>query len=988
VPRTFTDNQIQAIGTDGCDICVAAGAGSGKTGVLVERFIRLVTQSRTGVLPPEQRAGVDQILVITFTEKATKEMKTRIVEELTRLGLTDERRQVESAYISTIHGFCSRLLQENPFEVGIDPHFTVLEEAHARRLLRQTVESVIADAYSANDNETMELVAGVQSLRRHGEEQADPVASVAEAVESLLGKLRSAGRSREELDRHVQGGSGLTSACSEELVWSVLTPVLEEVRECARELEGIYSGLLGSARTTCDVLLQCARRARGGGTPSEALAAMRELFQLLRKHGRRGAGVSPAETQLVQYAGRLKSSIDSHAALLEADLPDRAEAALHCHRMLALTAAIWAAYDDVKRRQGAVDNDDLQAECVRLLEDVPEVRERYQRRLRYLMVDEFQDTNPLQMRLVDLLHVPQPTQGDREGPASNDRQGPPGRNYLFVVGDVQQSIYGFRGAEPTLFRGLERRYREEGAGLHVPLAKNFRSRPDILKLVAHLFGQVWRGAETPFVPLEAGLAFDTAGAPGVEILLSQDLMRQDYLTLEPTALARRVRQLVEGEELRITSHADPRRGEPVRYRDIAVLLRQLTDIQKYEEAFSRAGVPFFVVGGGRGYYARQEIRDLLNILTVLETPLNDIALLAALRSPIVGADIDTLYHIVEVSKGGNLTNVGAKLALAAAPVTDDCKIAPDRASDARAGGPTPPGAKRQAMPLYIALQQVIKARSLPVEEAEKVELFVGVMDSLRAQEDRMPVGHLLERLISSTSYDARLLCRPNGRRRLANVRKLLQMAHADPVFGVRDFIRRLRDLERLSDREGDAPTEEEAADVVRFHTIHGAKGLEFPVVILADMSRSLEHPERGLFVCEPHRLALGTRVCGLPDAVYRAVDHLRRVADREESERLLYVAMTRARERLILCGNLGRGRGSNWSDQLFPALGINEAPAEPLVQALIGGIEARVAPLSYYVHLSEADDAPTANEVRELARFSDRLAEALLNGEPIEAVQA
>src|SRR5206468_2783524 len=140
-----------------------------------------------------------------------------------------------------------------------------------------------------------------------------------------------------------------------------------------------------------------------------------------------------------------------------------------------------------------------------------------------------------------------------------------------------------------------------------------------------------------------------------------------------------------------------------------------------------------------------------------------------------------------------------------------------------------------------------------------------------------------------------------GRRRLANVRKLLQMANADSVRGVREFIRRLRDLEKLSDREGDAPTEEEASDVVRFLTIHSAKGLECPVVVLADLSRGLLVPEKGLFVCDPHHLALGTRLGGEPNVVYNAIAKRREEADKQEYARLLYVAMTRAREHLILC---------------------------------------------------------------------------------------
>lgn len=984
--RVFTDKQVEAIDTDGRDICVAAGAGSGKTGVLVERFVRLVTQSRNGSLPAELRAGVDQILVITFTEKATKEMKARIVAELTRMGLADERRRIETAYISTIHGFCSRLLQENPFEVGIDPHFTVLEEPEARRLLRQTVDAVISSAYETGDEEITGLVDAVQGLRRHGEEQADPVASLAVAIEALLGSLRSAGRRCEEVERHWRAGAATAASCSQEVVRSVLAPVFEEIRLCAKELETLRAGLLGTARATCELLLGCAKRITSPETGADAMPAVRELVQLTRKARTKTAGTSAAEMELVRLVGRIKAACDAHEPLFGTDLPDPEKGALVCHRMWRLAATVWRSYGDAKRTRGKVDNDDLQAECVRLLEDFPDVRKRYQHRLRYLMVDEFQDTNPLQMRLIQLLHVGAPAspgaasagrnRGAEEVSDGEDKY----RNYLFVVGDVQQSIYGFRGAEPSLFRNLERAYRQEGAGVHVPLVTNFRSRDEILRLIAQLFRQVWRSDESRFVPLDAGATFDAATEPCIQLLVSQDLVRQDYLAIEPAALAGRIKQLVEGGEVRLASRDDPRLGQPVRYRDIAVLLRQLTDIQKYEEAFARAGVPFFVVGGGRGYYARQEIRDLLNILTVLDTPLNDVALMSALRTPMVGADVDTLYRIVDAASPDTPTNVGVHAA------------GPQAAGAAAADGDPIPQAlastPKAPLPLYIAMRRLLDQNSLPEGEQAKLERFADTMDGLRAQEDRMPVGHLLERLIARTSYDARLLCRRHGRRRLANVRKLLQMANADPVLGVREFIRRLRDLERLSDREGDAPTEEEAADVVRFHTIHGAKGLEFPIVIVADLSRSLDHLERGLFVCDPGALALGTRIGGAPDAAYRAIDHLRREADQQESDRLLYVAMTRARERLILCGNLGRNRGLNWGDRLFPALGVNAAPPQPTVQTLVGGIQAAIAPLSHYVRTSTVDGGGTEAAGTDAARpgYSARLVQALLDGQPVASV--
>ncbi len=978
MPPTYTDSQIQAIETDARDICVAAGAGSGKTGVLVQRFVRLITQSRLGELPPELRAGVDQILVITFTEKATKEMKARIVADLTRLNLTDERRQLETAFISTIHGFCSRLLQENPFEVGIDPHFVVLEEPQARRLLRQTVESVIARAYRDGDEESTELVATVQALRQSGEEQADPVASLAASVEVVLAKLRGSGRRRDEIERHWKSGLESTSTQSEQAIWGAVTPIVAEILAFVRDVEPLRSGLTGTARGLCDKLLLLGERIGACGAQGETLTALREMYQSLR--GTRASSTSPTAigTRFSQCIGRLKASCEAYTPLFDADLPDPNLSALTCHRMWGLTVEVWRAYDEEKRRRGRLDNEDLQLECLRLLEDFPEVLDRYRRRLRYLMVDEFQDTNSVQMRIIDLLHVREHPESPSEDAAAaaeaSISPGPP-RNYLFVVGDAQQSIYGFRGAEPALFRALERRYRENGSGVHVPLRTNFRSRPEILRLIATLFRQIWRSELTPFVSLEPGAPFDAISKPCVELLVTADLIRQDYLGVEPAALALRIRQLVDDGELRLGSRHDPRSGQLVRYRDIAVLLRQLTDIQRYEEAFTRAGVPYFVVGGGRGYYARQEIRDLLNILTVLETPLNDVALMAALRSPIVGADVDTLYRIVEAADGLHQTN--------------------DRRNDladAPAASSAPPSSGKRnrqvRLPLYVAMRQLLDSRSLPLEEDAKVRLFADVMDSLRAQQDRMPVGHLIERLIARTSYDARLLCRPNGRRRLANVRKLLQMANSEPVLGVGEFIRRLRDLEKLSDREGDAPTEEEEADVVRFHTIHGAKGLEFPVVILADLCRSLEHSEHGLFVCDPHRLAIGTRICGGSDSVYRAVDHARQQSDREEADRLLYVAMTRAREYLVLCGNLGRNRGMNWGDRLFTALGVNEAPPQPIVRTLIGGVEALLAPLVQDAGAAIVGATETAARQRErsAARYADRLAEAILSGQPVESV--
>lgn len=931
-PPKYTYQQQTAILSEGRDICVAAGAGSGKTGVLVERYLRLITQSKEGLLAPELSAGVESILVITFTEKATREMKERIIHELNTRQLQEERRKIEVAYISTIHGFCARLLQENPFEVGIDPHFQVMEEGRSRRILHQVVEGVVADALERNDADIVRLATAARQQR--GEEQGGLLAALASNVESILSSLRTAGWRYEQIVELYQLGEAETARRGYTTAWDLLAPLISEIQASLDDLRQIQKALKGMAAIACEELIAVGSRLQHNiGTIQEAINDIM-MFKNACKKVRPTSDGLQAEMNLLQIAGRIRAKCDTYSALLTNQHNKEAEAIEFCHQMWKLAAEVWKAYDFEKSAIGVLDNDDLMTEAVRLLEDHKEVRENYRRRLRYLMVDEFQDTNPLQMRLLESLHQTFPTPTNPQ-------------NYLFVVGDVQQSIYAFRGAEPSLFQDLERRFRVEEEGHHVPLAVNFRSRPEILKLVQTVYQQVWRDAETPFVPLETGAEFAESPFPVIEILVTQDLFRRDYLQVETAALAKRIQEMVEGEYFRITRKDDPRFGQPIRYRDVAVLLRQMTDSSLYEEAFARQGVPGYVVGGGRGYYARQEIRDLLNVLIVLDTPLNDIALLAVLRSPMVGSSLDTLYQL-------SLT--------AQAMIDQNAKP------------------KEKNVPLYFAIPKLLASDTLPKEEAEKIHGIIKVLNALRNQEDRLPVGHLLERLIAQTGYDARLLCRTGGRRRLANVRKLLQIANSDSTTGVRGFIQRLKDMSRLSEREGDAPIEEEASDVVRFFTMHKAKGLEFPVIVLADLSRPIEHDIQSLFLCDPTRLAMGCRLTGSPDITYTAIAEMKRRQNLQESERLLYVAMTRAKERLILCGNINRSKKLNWARMLFEIIGVQAVPPQQEDTTLIGGIPATLAPLTqYYQPQNDLELLPSGylhNEAR-LDEIAEELAESL-----------
>jgi ATP-dependent helicase/nuclease subunit A len=394
-------------------------------------------------------------------------------------------------------------------------------------------------------------------------------------------------------------------------------------------------------------------------------------------------------------------------------------------------------------------------------------------------------------------------------------------------------------------------------------------------------------------------------------MVTSNLARREYVHHEADAIARHIKSIVEdaNRNIVITAKSSAQNGLPAEFGDITILLRGMTDVNIYEEALARHGVPALVAGGGRGYYARDEVQDLLSVLTLLDSPLDDIALLTALRSPFVGANIDTICRLGLAARG--------------------------------ASG----GVDRERGPLYPSLERLAVMPELPVEERDKIIPFLSAIEALSIDVGRISTGHLIERLIVTTNYDMRLVCRPGGRRKLANVRKLVQIALEDPGISVRDFVSRMNDLKVMSDREGDAPIAEEGVDAVRLMTIHSAKGLEFPVVILPDLSRGLVAPEAGLFTCDTAARAIGTRMCGEPDATYVAIAKRRQDDDREEYLRLLYVAMTRACEHLILCGNVGRNRGFNWADVVFPALGITTAPAAAERRTLKGGVEAMVTPM-------------------------------------------
>jgi ATP-dependent helicase/nuclease subunit A len=785
----YMNSEQEAAVDAGGLVFVSAGAGTGKTKVLVERFARAVCDG--GV-------DVESILVITYTEKAAGELRGRIRAQLVERGRPDLARALDGAWISTIHGFCHRLLRSHPLAAGVDPRFRVLDESQGRVLRGEAFESALT-AFCANDDPVrLRLLAvyGANGLRR--------------MLTGVYETLRSAGR---ELVLELGERPSLSGRVEE----------LREAARCLADDDGAGDLVRETARQAVALLDTDTRADR--------------LFDLpdLRLRGERAASYEEARRRVEQ------------AALDELAAADR-------DLLQELLSTFAAAYQEGKDRESALDFEDLQLRARDLLRDDEAIREREQLRFRSIMVDEFQDTNRLQCELIDLLSG----RGDCE---------------RFFVGDEFQSIYGFRHADVQVFR--ERR---AGAGEGVlPLTMNYRSRPEVLAVVNHLFRGDF-GDE--FQPLTASGEFpDPVFGPPVELLVTDKSSYSGtdvhWRRGEARAIARRIRELLdEG----VASPAE-----------IVLLFAAGTDAEWYEEELRALGVPTYR-GTGRGYFGQQQVVDLLSYLRLLRNRYDDEALVSVLASPLVGISNDALVLLR--------------------------RAAPKR-------------------PLFVALERELP-EALPERDVQLLRAFRQRYDRLTAAVARLSLERLCERIVADHDYDLAVLAQWDGRRRYANLRKLARLARSyEELRGpdVEGFVRFVRDQEAVGARELEAVAEEEGGDAVRLLTIHAAKGLEFKVVVVADAGRD-RAPPAGDEILALSDGRFGFRVADPLTSerrgayAYEEVKEARKAEERAERLRLYYVAMTRAIDRLIVSGSIDPTRAADETTPIAWVLGRLEAGNE------------------------------------------------------------
>lgn len=928
----WTKEQQQAIELDGRNILVSAAAGSGKTAVLVERVV-------SHLLRPEDDAdawNVDELLVVTFTRAAAAEMSERIgrrlqqaiAEELDKKN--PDRRLVSrlekqvillsGAAISTIDSFCQSIIKNNFSALDLDPKFRVADENELLLLQQDVLDELFEQRYEAMDEVLLHI--GEQ----YGSDRGD--GRLYDIVLKLYNTARNQPFPRAWLlglaeDFAVADGRAAHLSDYSKW-WQVLIGELRTGMDRVSDALAAFRLLVGEvddkkAREKYDACLE-----RAEGIAGKIQAAMdgewEDIYQAFR-------ALEFTETGFIRMpSGKLNIDPDFRQELRDANdalknavfamkeyVLDDEETMLQDLQKLSADAAGLAelavqfadAYAAAKHERNIIDYGDMEHFALQLLL-APEARPgnivpsetalALRRRYKEIMVDEYQDTNEVQDTIVKLI-------------AGEDR------GNLFTVGDVKQSIYGFRASEPELFLEKYRAYGESvsqeaaGNGQLITLGRNFRSRREILSAVNFVFAQLMRrepmeidydesamlnpGEPYGYQEPEQGKIMPVDKAVELDVVFTSGLSEEKAVTASAASAAERGNEA--GEELKSfqleaqhiadrlkalknsgymvfdKSLGDRNNGyRPMQWRDVVILLRAVKGkAEVLQEIFQANDIPVFASADG-GYFQATEIQVMLSLLSVIDNVQQDIPLAAVLYSPVVGLSAGQL----------------AKLRLSCAEGN-----------------------------LYQAVLQANSAEAeLSAQIKNKLAAFLSMLSGWRQMARRTGVAELLWQVYRDTGYYDYVGCMPGGMLRQANLRMLIARAEEFEGTNYRGLFRFLGFIEKMKNMDTDlsvARTLGENEDVVRVMTIHKSKGLEFPVVVLADMGKAFNRMDIAASVLLHKKLGLGLDNIDVEKNVkYPSFSRLAVKAkllqeSKAEELRVLYVAMTRAREKLIMVGRAG-----------------------------------------------------------------------------------
>ncbi len=891
----LSDKQYIAAAERNRNVVVTAGAGSGKTRTLVARYLSLLAD---GLQP-------DRVEAITFTEKAANEMRSRvrsaIRNQITAVQNLDEQRfwlglerKMDAARIGTIHSLCAEILRTHPAQAGIDPLFEVVDEGQAAIMIADAVESTLVQI-------TMEekYVQLFELLR-------------IKSLETILTQMIT---KRLEVQKWIQ---------SDQSMWQFLMEGLQpfmqmdEMQQCIKNLRSFSPQRLESDTSAKGVeqvnsFLVVWKEVETAWQEQNYLNCISSLIIIRTQIVNRLVGKSDSTSRidLTTWRGLYDTGLSWIEKGFDAELEEKITTAIPL--LKEAFSLVHDHYNKLLSNQKALDFDDLEGRALALLKR-PEIAKKWQEKVQALLVDEFQDTNQRQRQLIEALTV-----------------GNTGS--LYVVGDARQSIYRFRGADVTIFKEVQK---ETGRtdGLICELEETHRTHPALMKVMDEVLAAVMGSEiieEKPFhvpfkkmIPVREDLPSGVR-KPYLEVLIGAGRDSEEGRILAANLLAERLL-------------AYKQAGEIQDWKDVALLFRASGAFPIYEQALEAAGIPYVTIAGS-GFYDRSEIRDLLNLLRALADPWDDLAMVGFLRSPATGMSDLGITQLRWSQSGDQPVSLRQALTMDHSFLTQEDKLAADRALDL-------------------------------LDEFEEV---VG----------KIPVAALLQRLIERTHY--RIILAGSAERGWRNIEKLLfdaYTSHQTSIHAYLEYVQKIRDI---GVREGEAAGA--AEDALQLMTIHKSKGLEFPWVILADAGR------RPMTRTDRWQIE-GERVSFLPDRVdYKPLQsrYLKMLdEDREEAEtrRLLYVAFTRAKDKLIISGHFSQFKEkftvNGWLKKILDLFDLDpewlvvNPPAEPVPLAVGERIGLQVSTQLFEFPIQE-------KEKKEVQVFS---LSAMLNGkEPMEPLK-
>lgn len=868
----WTDEQQKVIDLRNRNILVSAAAGSGKTAVLVERIITMLTSDTDPV-------DVDRLLIVTFTEAAAAEMKERIrnaiekklEEQPENEHLMQQAMLIHNAQITTIHSFCLSVIRDHFHAIDIDPGFRVGEEGELKLLRHDVLDELLEERYSEGKESFLNL-----SMAYGGRNDK----KLLEIVQKIYDFSRSYPDAKSWLDDCVKSYTVTTKEELEESVYielikqntkNILNDAAMLVREGLRiclQPDGPYE-----YEETLLKDLEVIELLKGAQTYGQ----MFESFHTVkwpRLAPNKDKTVSVEKTELVKsiredYKGYVKDLASQYFFQQEEEmLKDLAVCRPYMEELAALVNDFALKFEEKKRAQNMIDFSDMEQYALRILTrksdgqiEPSEIAREYQEQFAEIMIDEYQDSNLIQETILTSVS------GISKGIYN-----------IFMVGDVKQSIYRFRLSRPELFMGKYDTYSlEEAKEQRIDLHKNFRSRREVLDSVNYIFRQIMI-RELGGIKydennaLNVGASFEPAGDKDTEVLVidmekasgKNRTGKQSERELEAKVIAARIRELLRSHKL-----VDKKTGEnrAVEYSDIVILTRSVSGFaENFAEQLNKEGIPTHV-GTREGYFSTQEVGVILSYLRVLDNRMQDIPLTAVLASPI-----------------GKMTD-------------KDLAIIKSENRD---------------LPFYQAVSVYLENGT---DERVRIKLAkcISQMDKFRKIVPYTPIQELLYTILDDTGYGDYVSAMPGGEQRIANLEMLIEKARAfesTSYKGLFHFVRYIEQLQKYDVDYGEANIEDEESQNVRIMTIHKSKGLEFPIVFVAGMGKGFNMQDAKSAVALHAKLGVGLDAVDMEDRT-RCSSMIKKIIQREETLdtlgeelRVLYVAFTRAKEKLIITGTV------------------------------------------------------------------------------------